>query len=314
MNSLFSSLSIIQLKTLLVILEQRNLTHAAATMGSSQSALSRQLAHYRAAFDDPLLVRQGKQFLLTDKASALLAPLSQILQNLDSLAQPLIFDPGSCTRRFSIAASDYVATHILPDLIRHLRQVAPGVCIDYLTWQPNRYDWLSSGKVDLATTLVEDAPPEFHGRIIGDDIPVCCLRSDHSLANAEKITLSDYLNWSHIKISGGGDKDGFIDNYLKQQQVSRVIRLSVPFFSAALDVAAQSDNLLTIPRYLLEHSVGTRPLTWRPLDFATWRFRYWVVWHRRTHNSPEHQWFRQFVYQHCQASASLNPGSQNMSY
>lgn len=307
MNSLFSSMTISQLKTLMVILRYRNLTHAASILGKSQSVLSKQLAQFREALDDPLLIRQGKQFLLTERATSLLAPLNNILLDLDNLSQAPVFDPSSCHRRFCLSASDYVAEHILPTLMQDLAQVAPNVCIDYVTWQPNRYDWLANGKVDLATTLIEDASPEFHGRVIGDDVPVCCIHRDHPLVCQDSISFENYLNWPHVKISGGGDKDKFIDDYLKEHNASRKVRLSVPFFSVALDVVAQSDSLLTIPKHLLERSTNNRPITWRPLEFITYSFRYWVLWHRRTHDSPEQQWFRQFVYQHCQASQALNP-------
>lgn len=307
MNSLFSSLNISQLRTLSIILKYRNLTHAATVLGKSQSVLSKQLAQFREALNDPLLVRQGKQFLLTDRATTLAEPLNKILLDLDNLSQAPVFDPRLCQRRFCLAASDYVAEHILPDLMEDLAQVAPNVCIDYVTWQPNRYDWLASGKVDLATTLVEDASAEFHGRVIGDDIPVCCLHREHPLVEREQINLEDYLRWGHVKISGGGDKDKFIDDFLKQNNTQRTVRLSVPFFSVALDVIARSQNLLTIPKYLLERSTDQRPITWRPLEFINYSFRYWVLWHRRTHGSPEHLWFRQFVYQHCQSSQALNP-------
>ncbi|QBP14124.1 LysR family transcriptional regulator [Cupriavidus metallidurans] len=308
MAALFSSLSIAQLRVLWTILEHKNLTHAAAVLGSSQSALSKHLAQFRVVFGDPLLVRQGKQFLLTDRASGLAAPLGRILQDLADLSEAPAFQPELCKRSFCFAASDYVAEHILPGMIRELADIAPGVSIEYRTWQHNRYDWLISGEVDLVSTLVSDAPADVHGRVIGDDSPVCCIAKDHPLAVTGAIGIEDYLRSTHIKISGGGDKDGFVDNYLKQLGKSREIRLTVPFFSVALDVVEQSRNLLTIPKHLLERSTKIRKLTWRELDFLSHSFRYWVVWHRRTHASAEQQWFRGFVYEHCRNSTALNPG------
>ena len=68
-------------------------SHAAERLGSSQSVLSRQLAHMRLAFDDPLLVRQGRGYVLSEQAQALVVPLRQVLGELEALRQPQAFSP-----------------------------------------------------------------------------------------------------------------------------------------------------------------------------------------------------------------------------
>ncbi|MEG0969158.1 MAG: LysR family transcriptional regulator, partial [Pseudomonas sp.] len=155
MNPVFASLSVAHLHALDTLLQLKNLSHAAERLGSSQSVLSRQLAHMRNAFDDPLLVRQGRGYVLSERAEALVAPLRQVLAQLDTLRQPETFSPARCERRFSLAASDYIAEHMLPLLMQRLAQQAPGVSIDYHAWQPDQFERLASGEIDLATTLFD---------------------------------------------------------------------------------------------------------------------------------------------------------------
>lgn len=308
MNLAFNHLSVSQLMALAAILEVRNLSRAAKLLGTSQPALSRHLAQFREALGDPLMVRRGREYVLTDCGQALLAPLRDVLAGLERLSSPAEFSPARCERRFCLAGSDYVAQYILPGLLHDLALQAPGVSVEFRIWQADRYDWLEDGKVDLVTTMLEDTPADYHGRVLGEDTPVCCMRKGHALARQARISQAQYLSWPHATISMGGDKDSFIDAHLRRQHLRRDLKLAVPFYSAALSVIQQSDMLLTLPEHIARQWAQQADVCARPLSFIEHRFRYWVVWHSRIQSSPEQQWFRQFVFDHCRSSRFLSPG------
>ena len=297
MNPGFASLSLAHLRTLEHLLQLKNLSHAAERLGVSQSALSRQLAHLREAFDDPLLVRQGRGYVLSEHAEALVEPLRQVLEELHSLRQPAVFDPARCERRFCLAASDYVAEHMLPLLVAALEQEAPGVCLEYRTWQAGQYALLASGEIDLATTLFDESPPNLHGRLLGEDRAVCLMRRNHPLAAHPVLGQNDYLAHKHVRISGGGDKDSFIDRHLRAQGLQRRVGLEVPFFSAAVQVIAASQAVATVPEHIARQLCRLHALAWRPLGFVEHTQRYWVVWHQRLQASAEHRWLRNRVFE-----------------
>lgn len=300
MKHALASLSVSQLRILSVILDYKNLSKAAVVVGSTQSLLSRHLASFREAFSDLLLVRQGREYVLTDRALDLVEPLKFVLQELERLGAPLIFNPADCKRKFTLAATDYVAKQLLPNLMSELSKVAPGVSIEYVTWENNRFDWLASGKVDVAATMVNDAPPDFHGRMFGEDSPVCCMRAEHPLAKCEFIDELDFLEWPHVRISGGGDKDLFVDAYLESKNLRREISLIVPFYFAALSVIEKSDSLLTIPWHIARNYLKNNSYCWKPLSFVDHSFKYWVIWHSRFHGSLDQQWFRGLVHRYCE--------------
>ncbi|MDD1017147.1 LysR family transcriptional regulator [Pseudomonas rubra] len=302
MNPIFASLSIAHLRALHTLLQLQNLSHAAERLGSSQSVLSRQLAHMREAFDDPLLVRQGRGYVLSERGASLLAPLEQVLVELEALRQPEVFDPARCERRFCLAASDYIAEHMLPLLVSTLEREAPGVSIEYRTWQPGQYELLASGAIDLATTLFDEAPANLHGRMLGEDRAVCLMQRQHPLASQAELNQEHYCAWKHVRISGGGDKDSFIDRHLREQGLSRRISLQVPFYSAAVRVICSSQVLVTVPEHIARQLSRLHPLTWRPLAFVQHTQRYWVVWHQRLQNSAEHRWLRNLVFEQWQQS------------
>ncbi|MNQ13519.1 HTH-type transcriptional regulator SyrM 1 [compost metagenome] len=313
MNPAFSSLTILQLRALVTILDVRNLSKAADILGTSQPAISRYLAHAREALGDPLVVRKGRQYVLTERGVEVIQPLKDILVRLEGMTSTINFSPEKCDRRFSIAGSDYVAQYILPDLMKDLALVAPKVSVDYRSWQANHYDWLANGEVDLAVSMVAETPADYHGRMIGEDHAVCCMRLGHPVSLAQSVDQEAYLKWPHVKITTGGDKDSFIDAYLRKSQHSRKLKLTVPYYSAALMVVQQSDALLTLPEHIACKWSEMGLVCYRPISFLQHQFRYWVVWHSRTQSSPEQQWFRHFIYQHCRASHFLSPGDRSPS-
>ena len=297
-----SSLSLNLLQTLDTLLETRNLSHAALRLDSSQPVLSRQLAQLRQEFDDPLLVRHGREYVLTPRAEALIGPVKHIIAELDALLSPARFTPERCERRFELAASDYIADHMLPLLMQRLVVSAPRVSIRYHTWQAKQFDQLASGGLDLVTTMLDDVPADLHGKLLGEDRPVCVMHSQHPLTACGSLGEADYLAWPHVRISGGGDKDSFIDHYLSQQRQRRALRLEVPFYTAALRVVSESTLLVTLPEHIASSLAHVYPIVWRPLAFISHTHRYWVLWHTRTHHDPAHQWFRNQVHELWQGS------------
>src|SRR5260221_5568545 len=64
------------------LLRRRNVTRAAADVGMSQPAMSRALAHLRAMYGDPLIVRTRSGYALTPRAAALQPHLASATTHL----------------------------------------------------------------------------------------------------------------------------------------------------------------------------------------------------------------------------------------
>ena len=294
MRTQFAALSINMLQVLHAVLTTRNLSHAAEKLNSSQPQVSRQLAQLREAFGDPLLVRHGREYFLSPRGQEIISPLGKLISDLKELSQNPQFDPLQCSRCFRFASSDYVAEHMLPQLVGYLQTVAPKVSVEYFTWKPNDYPLLANAELDLATTMIKEAPSGLRGRILGEDVPVCVMSASHALAG-QVMVAKDYASWRHVRVSGGGDKDSFIDRELKVCGIYRQVALTVPFFSAAMEVVSSSDLLVTIPKHIAIMMAEKYNVTWCPIDFVKESHRYWMIWHERTHISPEHKWFRNMV-------------------
>ena len=91
MHMVHTSLSAIDLNLLVVLralLNERQVTRAAASVGLSQSATSHALSRLRELYGDPLLVRNGRQLELTPRARDLLPALERGLADLNADFSP----------------------------------------------------------------------------------------------------------------------------------------------------------------------------------------------------------------------------------
>ncbi len=283
------------LRSLDVLLETRNLTAAAKVLGLTQSALSRQLAQLREQLGDPLLIREGQRYLLTQQAEALRGPLKAVLSSMESALETPRFDPAQCSRLFTICGSDYIAEHMLPELIGKISAQAPRVRVALRMWEPGHYRLLADEGVDLVPMIADMLPDNLHGHAMGEDKPVCVMRASHPLAG-QPLGLADYVGWPHLRIGGGSDKDGFVEQYLARQGLQREIRYSVPFFSSALRLVVANDLLLTIPMHIAIALGRDAPIVRKPLPFDVQTYRYWLLWHARNHHDAAHRWFREQAF------------------
>jgi DNA-binding transcriptional LysR family regulator len=282
-------------------LEVRNLTVAAEALGLTQSAMSRQLVQLREQLGDPLLVREGQRYLLTTRAEGLRGPLRAALGSMDAVLEAPSFEPTQCTRQFVICGSDYIATHMVPELVKRLTVQAPRACLFVRPWEPDHYRQLADEGVDIVPAIADVLPDNLHGRAMGEDKPVCLMRAAHPLAQ-KSMTLEEYAAWPHLRISGGSDKDSFADLYLLKHGLRRDVRFSVPFFVAAVRILAESDLILTVPEHIAVGLARETSLVWQALPFDVHIHQYWLLWHARNHHDAAHQWFRNQVFDVMQES------------
>jgi DNA-binding transcriptional LysR family regulator len=283
------------LRTLDILLETRNLTAAAAQLGLTQSALSRQLAQLRTELNDPLLIREGQHYLLSARAVALRDPLKQALAGMAALLDVPGFDPAQCTRTFTLGGSDYIADNMLPELVGVVAAQAPQARIAFRMWSSGDYRALSEEGIDLLPAMLDIVPENLHGHAMGEDKAVCVMRASHPLAG-QTLSLNDYLRFPHASINGGSDKDSAVDRYLAKRKLQRNVQLTAPFFGSVLRIIANNDYLLTIPEHIALKFAQQTPIVIKPLPFATPVQRYWLLWHARSHHDPAHQWFRRQVF------------------
>lgn len=283
------------LRALSVLLETRNVTHTADRLHLTQSAMSRQLSQLRQYFDDPLLIREGNDYLLSAKAHQLIPRVQQILSAVENLKREDAFDPKHCKRRFRFACTDYVAQLIFPEVLKRLQEQAPEIDMIYRLWQPDWLHNMANLPLDFASTMIQSPPENVRSIYMGQDRSVCLMNQKHPLVTHHSPELADLLRYPFIHINSGGDKDSFFDRALADTGMSRRILFEVPFFSAAFQYLSQSDALLIVPEHIAFNASRHFNLDYCPLPVPSPDNHYHFCWHSLYDKDPAHQWVRECI-------------------
>jgi len=275
------------------LLKERNVTRAAKRLGLGQSATSHALARLRRLFDDALLVKAGRELVLTDRAAALLGPCSSAVSELQRLfAEPTPFDPRTARRKFRIASTDNLELYVLPRLSAILSKEAPFVD---LRFRQLNADWptaLQQGELELKLGRSDKVPAGLRSEDLFRDRIVCVARRGHPMGR--RLSLRQYAALSHILVAPGGAERGFIDDVLEAAGLERRVAITVQHFLPALFAVAASDSVLTVPSRLLAAVPGLR-LRSVPLPVRTTDYTLSQVWSERYDRDEGHRWLRQVV-------------------
>ncbi|MCB9759898.1 MAG: LysR family transcriptional regulator [Alphaproteobacteria bacterium] len=294
---LLSRIDVNLLVALDVLLDERQVTRAARRLGVTQSAMSQTLGRLRELFDDPLLVRDGNRMAPTPRAQALALPLSHALRQLQAAVQGAArFDPATSDRRFTLAAHDYNAYLLLPDLMARLGVEAPGLAVDVVPVVPSEIvERLRGGEVDLCVSVVRDPPGALSVQPLVEERLVSMVRRDHPLLSEKGPSLERWASYPHGILSITGRGPGTFDALLAEVGLSRALVVRVPYFLAAPAVVLRSDVVLSVPGRLAAVFARQHPVGFFDPPLGASPFTLSMSWSRRLDADPGHRWFRAAV-------------------
>lgn len=283
------------LRSLAVLIEEANVTHAAARLGITQPGLSAQLARLRAMFGDPLLVPSdsGRGMVPTVRALELREPLGAALRGLETIVRaPALFDPVTDVRDFHIAATDNAVVALGLPLIERLRHAAGrGIGLSFTSATADVPARLERGDIDVLIGSERMVPSTAKARKLMDESYVMVQRKDHPRGRAP-IGLDAYCALEHVLVStSGGSFHGFIDEQLEQLGRQRRVALSVHQFVLAPMIVAATNFVSTLPRRFAAHFADRLELF--DLPFPAQGFALFAAWHPRANTDPGLTWLRQ---------------------
>lgn len=291
----FADLDLNLIRSLDALLVERSVTRAAARLGLSQPAMSHALARLRERIGDPLLVRAGRELVLTPRAIQLQPRASAAMQAARAVFEaPDRFEPMTVQATVTIYTNDYAELTLLPPLIGRLTQRAPGLDVSVRSLSRQTLeDELSASDADLALLLGEPAnwPASLHHTRLFDDRFVTAMRRDHPAAG-RALDLSTYTRYPHVLISRRGDNRGVVDLFLEKVGATRRVAATVPTFPLAVATVARTDYFLNANRRYLEAWPGCEELHLAepPVELPVGALS--MLWHARTQKSALHRWLR----------------------
>ncbi|WP_369985478.1 LysR family transcriptional regulator [Sinorhizobium fredii] len=276
------------------LLDEKNVTRAAHRLGMSQPAASRALARLRALFSDALLVDGPGGYVLSSRAEEVRPLLSRILAGVGEMLEANAFDPATAAGRIRLLMPDLQAAALAPRLLTRLAREAPSLDLDIVAPGANGIEALEQGAADAMVALIDEAPAGIHRRRLYDEELVTLMRARHP-ALAERLTLDRFLALEHIVVSVTGVGPAPVDEALAGMGRTRRVKLRVPNFFAAVEIAARSDLIMTLPSSLARAAANMRRFVSLPppLDLGT--FTMSLAWHARQQHAPRHIWLRRAI-------------------
>jgi DNA-binding transcriptional LysR family regulator len=281
-----------------VLLTEGSVAGAARRLKLSPSAMSRALARLRAATGDPLLVRAGRDLVLTPRAQELREQAGRLVQDAGRMLRPADdVDPASIAHMFALRVTDGFVENYGPALLARLERDAPGVRLRFVQKVNKDSGPLREGLIDLEIGVIgEETGPEIRTRALFRDRFVGAVRADHPLA-AGDVTPARFAACRHVSVSRRGRERGAIDAALAPLGLERPVAVLVGSFATALALARASDLVACVPErhtarlrdgmHTFEIPVATPPLTVS------------MLWHPRMEADPAHRWLRRWVYEIC---------------
>jgi DNA-binding transcriptional LysR family regulator len=290
------------LKAFNALIEERNVTRAAARLALTQPAMSGMLTRLRSSFDDPLFARTQRGIVPTARAVELAGPVKQVLGEIEALLRPRAFDPLAANFTLSLAATDYALRAVVVPFLTTLRTRAPNIRVVVRPIDEDRLrTQFERGDLDLALLTPETTPPDLHIRRLFDELYVCAMRSGHPNAKGRTLSLDRFCALDHALVSYAGDNfTGPTDAALAKLGRRRRVSLSVASFLILPEALRATDMVAVVPRRLVAGIDGLALLK-PPLDIPG--FTKIAAWHDRTHRDPGHRWIRALLFETSGLSA-----------
>lgn len=137
-----------QARAFLVTAEEGSLSAAARALGLTQPTLSRQVAGLEEALGVTLFERTPRALLLTQSGIELLAHFRTMGDAANSISLAATGQSQAVTGHVLISATNLMATHFLPPVLKTLRKTAPGLHIEILA--SNELSDLRRREADIA--------------------------------------------------------------------------------------------------------------------------------------------------------------------
>ncbi|HBZ07781.1 MAG TPA: LysR family transcriptional regulator [Massilia sp.] len=278
------------------LMQELSVTRAAARLKIRQPAMSHALANLRTLFDDALFIRTGHVMQATARAKALHAALHPLLlQMQEALAAKARFDPASETRTFRLGINGQAEAIIVPALVAHLGQHAPGIRIQSIPIAEQAFHvLLNDDRIDLMIAHASDDLGWLRREKLYREQYVCCFNPS-LLACSTPITADEYFAAVHGLVSADMDLSGFLAYMLRHAAAQLQVTHSSHNVMTLLAMAAQSPLIASLHGRVAARHAAAFGLAISPLPFDVDDLEVDMIWHPRSDNDPALDWFRALV-------------------
>ncbi|MES0879777.1 LysR family transcriptional regulator [Roseibium sp. SCP14] len=268
-----------QARAFLVTAEEGSLSAAARALGLTQPTLSRQVAALEEALGVTLFERVSKSLILTEAG----VELAEHVRAMGDAASRVSLAASGQSQQIeglvTVSATDLMAAHLLPDILRDIRQKAPGIEVKILC--TNSLSDLRRREADIAVRHVEPDHPDLYARKLRE-APARIYGARSYLEKFDrKLFRKDAENLDFIGFDNNEELVGYLRSFgLKVSEAN--IRLGSPsgvvaweYVRHGLGLSIMADEIAVRCADILPAFEDVTPVT----------FPIWLVTHRELHTS-----------------------------
>ena len=280
------------------LLSECSVSRAAERLCLGQSATSSALGRLREHFNDPLLVQVGRRLQPTALGLALLPKVREALALTREIVDaPVKFEPASCTRHFTLVASDYVAGVLLPAVSLELARIAPGVRLSLRDLPVPRdgdvvseaLDYRRSDCVIVPQRRLNPAYP--HLPLMSDQL--CCIVCARQAQFAEGLSLASYCEAQHVVREFADGQNLAMDAvHLHELGIQRRVAVALESFVLMPEFIVGTARIATVFRRQARRFAEHYGLRIHPAPLAFPEAVQVLQWHPYQERDPAMLWFR----------------------
>jgi DNA-binding transcriptional LysR family regulator len=275
------------------IFKTGSVSRAADRLGIAQATASIALNKLRVHFGDQLFCRTSRGMEPTPHAQRIYPELREIMALLEKTRGiRAAFIPAETDRAFRISMTDISEVVMLPDLINHLRRVAPGVHLEAEKISPDTPRRLESGDVDLAVGFMPHLEAGFFQQTLFTQDYVCLAAQDHPRIG-DSLSVEGFLAEGHIVITSSGTGHLIVEKVLAQQGMEREVVLRLPSFLGVARIVARTELLVIVPQMLGETLASQEAIRQLSPPVVLPSYSVKQHWHERYHADAGNAWLRQ---------------------
>ncbi|MFA7822959.1 LysR family transcriptional regulator [Aeromonas dhakensis] len=290
----FKHLDLNLLVALDVLLEEQNITRAAARLHMTQSATSGVLGRLRTYFEDDLLVQVGRKMMPTPLAKELEIPVREVLLKIQtSITAKPVYDISESKRHFRIMASDYLISVIFAEVIQAVNREAPQITFELMSPGETALEMLMRGEVDLMIAPEHYMAKEHPSQLLFEEQHVCVVWEGNT-SIGEHLSLERYLELGHVSVAFGRSRaPGIEEWFMNQYGCKRRLEVITHDFNTLPQLVIGTERVATMHSRLARLYARSLPLRILPPPVELPAMREYMGWHRSLDRDPMLRWLRE---------------------
>jgi LysR family nod box-dependent transcriptional activator len=281
------------------LLQEKNVTRAAERLYLSQPAMSAALQKLRDYFNDPLLVRTGREMDLTPRAVSLIEPVRAALLRIQAtLGTQASFDVATVSRSFTVVVTDHVVPRVMPRVLAQIMHEAPGVTCSVEELTHTSLSRLEYGDVDMCLLIdnprvfgLHDYPETLRTADLAPLRWVCAVWKDHPTIG-EELTEEQFISTPHLIGRPPGNKTQALEMVRHLSKKSLDVRVSIAGFMELPFMLVGTPLIAIMPEAVAKQFAGFLPIKFFAPPHPVADSREILVWHKRNESDAGHAWLR----------------------